>query len=163
MKKKEQKSTKIDIEEAINKKTGLSPIQEKAIFSLLSGSKISDVATQLSIDRSTIYLWQEKENFQAYYNYLKGKIKFITETNLIGLYNESLQVIKESLNSQNESMRIKSALWIVENILSQEKQETDPIKIIKAKCEKEAHNFDLINIFFDKNLYQSLLKDNNLD
>lgn len=159
---KKQKSTKINKKEVINRNTGLSPIQEKAIFLLLSGIKISDVAEQLSVDRSTIYLWQEKENFQAYYNYLKEKIKFTTETNLIGFFNESLQVIKESLGSQNESIRLKSAFWIIQNILTQKKEETNVIKIIKEKCQKDLLKLEFATTYFDEDMYKTLLIENNL-
>jgi len=158
---KKQNSTKINNEETINRKTGLSPIQEKAIFSLLSGSKISDVAGQLSIDRSTIYLWQEKENFKAYYNYLKEKIKFETESTLMGLHKDAVQSISESLSSDSDSIRLKAAIWILEEIKSKVIESTNPLKMIKDKCTGSTFDMDF-GVFFDQGKYDRLLKENNL-
>lgn len=146
--------------EIIKNETGLSPIQERAINLLLSGATITSVAEKLNIDRSTIYQWQSKENFQAYYNELSQKIKFNTESELIGMYREALDALRESLNVTNDSVRLKAACWLIEKIHAIEPGETDVRKMILEKCTEEAYNFELKRINNDK--LERLLKENNL-
>jgi hypothetical protein len=159
---KQQKSIKIDNIENKTKETGLTPIQEKAINLLLGGNTITDVSNQLGIDRSTIYLWQGKENFQAYYNYLSAKIKFTTESCLIGMYTEAIQAIRDSLNQGNESTRLKAALWLIDNIKTHQIGETDPRIMIKTNCQKSVFEFEPLSTITDTTKYDKLLKENNL-
>lgn len=48
--------------------TGLTPQQEQAAILLASGEGVTEVADKLNVNRATIYLWQQKINFQCFYN-----------------------------------------------------------------------------------------------
>ena len=157
----QQKSTEINKIDAVNKATGLTPLQEQAIVLLLSGNNVSSVANQLSIDRGTIYQWQEKENFQAFYNSLQKKIKFETESGLMGMFNDAIQSVKNCLNSDNEQVRLKAAIWLIEEIKSKQIGQTDPRLMIKGKCTENSFNIDF-GTHLNESEYQKLLKENNL-
>ncbi len=157
----QQKSTEINKIDAVNKATGLTPLQEQAIVLLLSGNNVSSVANQLSIDRGTIYQWQEKENFQAFYNSLQKKIKFETESGLMGMYNDAIQSLKNSLNSDNEQVRLKASIWLIEEIKSKQIGQSDPRILIKGKCTENGFNIDF-GTHLNESEYQRLLKENNL-
>lgn len=157
---KQQNYAKSNTMEVFNKETGLTPIQENAINLLLSGDTISSVAQKLKIDRSTIYQWQSKENFQAYYNYLNEKIKFTAESELIGLYNQAIQALKDSLNASNHSVRLRAACWLLEKIDSKPVGESDPRKMIEEKCSEEFPSFEFKTINHEK--FKFLLEENNL-
>ena len=150
----------------INKKetnliNGLSPAQEKAIVLLLSGKSITDISRELNVDRTTIYLWQEKETFQAYYNFLAKKIKIETEGNLLGIYNDAIQVVKDSLHSDNESIKLKSALWLIDRIDNQEIGEPNPIELIKSKCMESTLDWNTESLNEEK--FSKMIQENNLD
>lgn len=157
----QQKSTEINRIDTVNKATGLTPLQEQAIALLLSGNNVSSVANQLNIDRGTIYLWQEKENFQAFYNKLQKKIKFETESGLMGMYNDAIQSVKNCLNSDNEQVRLKAAVWLIEVIRSKQIGQTDPRILIKGRCTENSFDIDF-GTHLNESEYQRLLKENNL-
>lgn len=119
---------------SVNRETGLTPIQEKAVILLLSGKSITDVSNELDIDRGTIYQWQGKETFQAYYNNLAGKIQLETESQIYGLYEKAITAISESLQSENENIKLKTATWVLDKIQSQTIGETDPKESIRKNC-----------------------------
>ena len=52
----------------VNTETGLSPLQEKAVGLIVNCKSYSDTAKELKIDRSTLYAWSNRINFQAYYS-----------------------------------------------------------------------------------------------
>jgi transposase-like protein len=52
----------------VNTETGLTPLQEKAVSLIVNGKSYSDTAKELKIDRSTLYAWSNRINFQAYGN-----------------------------------------------------------------------------------------------
>lgn len=159
----QQKSTEINKIDAVNKTTGLTPLQEQAIVLLLSGNNVTSVANQLSIDRGTIYLWQEKENFQAFYNGLQKKIKFETESGLMGMYNDAIQSVKNCLNSDNEQVRLKAAIWLIEEIKIKQIGHSDPRILIKGKCTEDNIGIDIdLYTRLNESKYQRLLKENNL-
>ena len=157
---KQQNPTIINKNE-INPISGLSPIQEKTIILLLSGKSITDIAKELNVDRTTIYSWQEKETFQAYYSFLAKKIKIETEGNLFGMYHDAIQAVKDSLLSNNESIKLKSALWLIDKIEKLEIGETNPRKLIKSKCMDTTLVWDPGYLNEDK--FLRMLKENNLD
>ncbi len=156
-----QNSTNSNRNDAINKETGLTPLQEQAVVLLLSGNNVTAVSKTLKIDRSTIYHWQQKENFQAFYNNLQQQIKFETETGLMGMFDEAIQTIRSCLTSDNESVRLKAALWLIEEIKSKKIGETDPRVLIKGKCMEDSLGIDW-GSHLNEDKYKRLLKENNL-
>ena len=48
--------------------TGLTPVQEQAAMLLASGESVTEVASKVNVNRATIYLWQQKINFQCFLN-----------------------------------------------------------------------------------------------
>ena len=157
---KQQNPTIINKNE-INPISGLSPIQEKTIILLLSGKSITDIAKELNVDRTTIYSWQEKETFHAYYSFLAKKIKIETEGNLFGMYQNAIQAVKDSLQSDNESIKLKSALWLIDKIDKYEIGEIDPRMLIRSNCMEST--LDWNTEYLNEEKFSRMLKENNLD
>ena len=150
--------------EKYNDITGLTPQQEKAVVLLASGNNVTDTAKQLKIERSTIYQWSERENFQAYYNMLCKEIQSNTKNCLFGLLDDAFNAIKESLNSENPNVRLKAALSVIDRTNIAEIGLADPIELIRRKCtEKTMWDVDCsMGEKFDEDRFDKLLHENNL-
>lgn len=157
--KNQQNSTLSGVDIA-NLETGLTPLQEKAALLLVSGKNITEVSNDLNIDRGTLYKWFEKIPFKAFYNKQCKEIKDNIENGLMGLYNDSIQAIKEGIKSNNEMIKLKTAFWLIEKLTSQTIGETDPRKMIKNEC--TGIIIDDWGISFNEEKYKTLLKENGL-
>ena len=157
MDKKQQNST--NLENIDN--TGLTPLQQKAVSLLVCGKSITEVSNELQIDRGTLYNWFDKISFKAYYNKQCNEIKTDTFNGLMGIYADSIKAIKDSINSNNQTLRFKAAIWLIEQLNNIPFDETDPIEMIKKEC--IVNNWDIeIGTSFDENKYKLLLKENGL-
>ena len=140
-------------------KSGLTPIQEQAAILLASGETITAISEKLDINRSTIYEWQEVMTFRCYYNKQCESIKEQMKAGLFGLQEEAINAIRGSLQSDNASVRLKAATWLLERLSNTEIKDTDPISIIRRKCDntfEDAWNFDT-------NKFKKLLEAYNLE
>lgn len=150
--------------EKFNKITGLTPQQEKAVILLASGQTITEVAKHLNIERSTLYQWGAKANFKAYFNSLTKEIQDNTENCLFGLLEEALKTLRDSLNSKNESVKLKAALSIIDRTKDIKVGETDPVQMLRKQCTHtfDAFEFDFTKEAFDGARFEKLMLDNNL-
>ena len=144
----------------ISQSTGLTPTQEQAATLLASGVSVTDVATQLDVSRATIYVWQKQTTFKCYFNRRCSDARSSLVVGLYGLANEALQTIRESLQSQNEQVRLKAAMWITDKLQSIEIAETDVLTAIR----KEATHPDSGNMwdtdsYFHEDEYRDRLKE----
>jgi hypothetical protein len=157
---KNQQNSTVSGIEGINTETGLTPLQEKAALLLVSGKNITEVSIELSIDRGTLYKWFDKIPFKAYYNKQCKEVKDSIENGLMGLYNDSIQAIKEGIKSNNEMIKLKTAFWLIEKLTSQTIGETDPREMIKKQC---THNNFIVDMeTLNKDKYQQMCMENNL-
>ena len=157
---KNQQNSTLSKVEGINSETGLTPLQEKAALLLVSGKNITEVSNELSIDRGTLYKWFEKIPFTAFYNKQCKEVKDNIENGLMGLYNDSIQAIKESIKSNNEMIKLKTAFWLIEKLSNQNIGETDPREIIKKQCTHSDYIVDLYKL--NEVEYMQLCKENNI-
>lgn len=157
-----QNST-ISEDNPINPRTGLSPIQENAVVMLVSGKSITDVSKELKIDRGTLYNWFDKLTFQAYYFKQCAEIKSLIENKLYGLYNESLKAINDSLESPNEAIKLKAAIWLIEHIEAHKIGYTDPKQIIEQECNEDTLTFKDWGRTFNMEKYNKLCLQNGLN
>lgn len=128
---KEYRSMAKNTKVTISQSTGLTPTQEQAATLLASGVSVTDVASQLEVSRAAIYLWQKQTTFKCFFNSQCSEARSTLLGGLYGLASEALQTIRESLQSQNEQVRLKAAMWITDKLQSIEIKETDVITAIK--------------------------------
>lgn len=114
--------------------TGLTPTQERACSLLASGAKATDVAQQLDVPEQTLYLWQKQTTFVCYYNKQRSVIKSAAVQSLFGLMDEAVTAIRESLNSTNESVRLKAATYIVDKLQGLEIGTTDIVEAVRDEA-----------------------------
>lgn len=118
----------------ISQSTGLTPTQEQAATLLASGVSVTDVASQLDVSRAAIYLWQKQTTFKCYFNRRCSDARNTLVTGLYSLATEALQTIRESLQSENEQIRLKAAMWITDKLQGIEIAQTDIVTAIRKEA-----------------------------
>lgn len=144
----------------ISQHTGLTPTQEKAATLLASGVSVTDVATQLDVARSTLYVWQKQTTFKVFFNRRCSDARSTLVVGLFGLADEALRAIRESLQSENEQVRLKAAMWITDKLQSIEVSQTDLITALKKEA-TYADSGDMwdTDVYFHEEEYRDKLKE----
>lgn len=154
-----QKSTELTLV------TGLTPQQEQAAILLASGESVSDVASVVNVNRATIYLWQQKINFKCFYNQQCKIIQDNIKNGLCGLYDEALQAIRSSLQSNNDLLRLKAAMYVISKVETIDVSQQNPEQVIRKLCTHTKSVIewdDLEKVVFDEDKYNEMMKDNGL-
>lgn len=144
--------------------TGLTPQQEQAAILLASGGSVTEVAEKVNVNRATIYLWQQKINFQCFFNQQCQLIQDNIRNGVCGLYEEALSAVKDCLRSPNEAIKLKTAMYIIGKIELIDASRQDPeVEIRKLCTDNVAWNdmFDAVETF-DKEKYNALMLENGL-
>ncbi len=94
----------------------LEPQQQKALTLLAGGLGVDEVSDALDIHRSTLWRWRKHPEFIASWNQMvkQGKEKQIQA--LLELQQQAFNVLRDCLSSQNELLRFKAAITIVEKV-----------------------------------------------
>lgn len=119
--------------------------QEKFVGLLVAGKSLSSISDELNVNRSTLYSWKELETVRARYNQLKKDIKENIESGLMGLYEKAVETIKGCLDSQNDQIRLKTALYLIERAELLSYGLTDPKEIIRKEATTKKTPFDNLN------------------
>ncbi len=121
-------------QDLISPATGLTAIQEKGAILLASGIRITEVAKELGLSRGTLYRWQSQIAFQCFYNLMKQDVKNYLEGSVLELHKQALDGIRAGLSSQNESIKLKASMWVVDKISRMEIGQTDVRRALQAEC-----------------------------
>ena len=94
----------------------LEPQQQQALVLLAGGQGVDEISDALKIHRTTLWRWRKQPEFIASWNQmiLQGKEKQVQT--LLELQQQALSVLKDCLSSQNELLRFKAAITIVEKV-----------------------------------------------
>ena len=94
----------------------LEPRQQHAISLLAGGQGVDEVCDALNIHRTTLWRWRKQPEFIASRNQMVQQGKQKQVQTLLELQQQALSVLKDCLSSQNELLRFKAAITIVEKI-----------------------------------------------
>lgn len=150
--KSEQKATK-------SEQTGLTPIQEQACLMLASGEGFTTVAEKLSLNRGTLYKWQQNTAFQCYYNQQCQDYKSEVKNALLGLHSQAVATVRELMTTGNESTRLKAALWLLEKVEAVEVGATDIRAVLKDRCTHGFDDWGKLTPQLDEQEYKQALKE----
>ena len=100
----------------MNKNKKLTVTQEKVIELLLMSKSISEISTELKLSRTTIYEWKKDSIFEANFNIRKREIREKIDMELYRLTDSAVETIKNSLNSKNESVKLKTAVFLLNKV-----------------------------------------------
>lgn len=155
MSKNQQKSTN-------SLETGLTPVQERTAILLASGESISSVAEKLQLNRSTIYQWQDMLTFQCFFNQQKQDIREGLRSEIFSLGEMAVKVLKDCLQSENESLKLKASLAILDKIESAEIGAYSARNVLKEQATRSALSEDWDTPFLHQEEYEELLEENGL-
>ena len=149
-------------------RSGLTPIQEKAAIMLANGDSVTLVAETLNVNRTTIYQWQQKVTFQCFFNIQKIEVTQNLQNGLAALYQEAIKAVKDILRSENEAMRLKSAMVVISKVESATVGETDAKEVFRQQATETINPFINEVILkpekvLDQKQYRQLLKENGLE
>ena len=88
-------------------------LQNKVATLLASGVPISTIANKCNVNRTTIYKWMEQESFNELVQSLQAELCQATKYSMFDLSLSALGVLKQALNSKDENMRVKVAMWLM--------------------------------------------------
>jgi transposase-like protein len=94
----------------------ITPIQERAIGLLLSGTTVAAAARELGIDRTTIYTWRKSHpEFSRAFNRARALQSEILRDNLHEIASEAVGILHELLvsGSTPPSARLRAALAVL--------------------------------------------------
>ena len=94
----------------------LEPLQQQAMSLLAGGQGVDEVCDALNIHRTTLWRWRKQPEFIASWNQVvkKGKEKQIQA--LLELQHQAFNVFRDCLSCQNELLRFKASITIVEKV-----------------------------------------------
>ncbi len=142
--------------------TGLTPVQEQAAILLASGESVTEVASKVNVNRATIYLWQQKINFQCFFNQQCQIIQDNIRNGLCGLYADAMQAVKDTLKSDNEAARLKAAMYVISKVELMDTSRQDPEAEIRKLCTYSTFPSADDYVTFDQTKFDSLMKENGL-
>lgn len=96
--------------------TDFTPTQEKSALLLATGQSVTMVAKYLHIDRGTLYNWLNMPEYKTMMLDLRKELYQQTREKLFDIYLMSVQVIQDSLNSEDEAVRVKIAMWLLNDL-----------------------------------------------
>ena len=119
------KSVKVSQEE----RPPLSGEQEAAIPLLLAGKTDAETAAAVGVSRQTVNAWANHDTaFIAAVNYERREVWRAQRARLQEAMTKATETVIAALNSDNESIRLKTALYLLEHCglaeLTPEKEET---------------------------------------
>lgn len=120
--------------EVQNSTTGLTSIQEEAVNMLVAGDSIQTIAQKLELNETTISKWQETITFKCYYNKKCKDIKANINDSLLALYEKALATLTSCMDSENESVRLKTATWLLEKVSTFTFGSGNPVEVIRKQC-----------------------------
>lgn len=151
--KKHQKATNLTKR---NNHTGLTPIQEQAAILLASGESITAVSERLNINRSTLYTWREFVAFKCFFNQQRADYRDTLVNGLFGIVDEALEAIRGCLKSDNDSTRLKAAMWVAEKLSLIDIGKTNVREALKEQFTTITHQYDFTE--FDEDGFQEELE-----
>ena len=92
----------------------LSGPQQKAINLFLAGMNDTEVAEELGLARQTVNKWRNKnQNFGAKLEQQQRELNKDSRQQLSGLVSRSVEVLRQSLESENERIRQSTAVHVL--------------------------------------------------
>jgi len=94
----------------------MEPQQQQALALLVSGKSVDEISGELDIHRTTLWRWRKQPDFIAGWNQMIKQSKEKQIQLLLDLQQQAFNVLRECLSSQNELLRFRAAIAIVEKV-----------------------------------------------
>ena len=115
--------------------------QQKALELLGTGKTITEVASSLDLNRTTIWRWTKTPEFQASLNTMIAEARVEVQQSLIKLQEKAIEALKECLSSSNDMVRLKTALSVLDKASAIKKGPTSTQTIRQMEVSFDPINF----------------------
>ena len=102
--------------------SGLTVTQERVAVMLAMGTSVAEIARQVNVPTSTIYLWRKQAAFASYYKRLQREVVREIRGQLSQMSNLALQTIKEIINGGGESSRLKASCYVLDYMAGDQRE-----------------------------------------
>ena len=152
-----KRTIKNEQKETVSTMTGLTPQQEQACILLASGEGLTSVAEKLSLNRGTLYKWQQNPAFMCYYNKQCKDFQNEVKSGIMGLHAQAMATMRELMTTGNENTRLKASMWILEKVEAVDVGETEIRDVLREQCTTNPYEFREV-VQFDERKYKKALK-----
>jgi hypothetical protein len=118
--------------------------QQQTLGLLATGLRIEEIAETIGVHRSTIWRWRQDPEFIAQWNQILVDTREEQTRSLIELQQEAIEALRGCLRSENDMVRLRASLSVLEKVASltvgstdAEEVQRDRIQAIKLRrmCE----------------------------
>ena len=81
---------------------------------------------------------------------------------LLDLQGHALQALQEALTSENEAVKLKASIWLLEKLDSMKVGASDPKEVIREICTEDIWP-DVAAPILNKNKYKTMLQEEGLE
>ena len=90
--------------------------QQQALGLLTTGLRIEEIAETLGVHRSTIWRWRQEPEFIAQWNRILVDTREEQTRSLLKLQHEAIEALKGCLRSENDMVRLRASLSVLEKV-----------------------------------------------
>ena len=99
--------------------------QQQTLGLLATGLRIEEIAETLGVHRSTIWRWRQDPEFIAQWNQILTDTREEQTRSLLELQHEAIEVLRSCLRSENDMLRLRASLSVLEKVESLSVGSTD--------------------------------------
>ena len=92
--------------------------QQQTLGLLATGLRIEEIAETLGVHRSTIWRWRQDPEFIARWNQILTDTREEQTRSLLELQQEAIEALRVCLRSENEMVRLRASLSVLEKVAS---------------------------------------------
>ena len=92
--------------------------QQQTLGLLATGLRIEEIAETLGVHRSTIWRWRQDPEFIAQWNQILTDTREEQTRPLLELQQEAIEAMMGCLSSENDMVRLRASLSVLEKVAS---------------------------------------------
>ena len=109
--------------------------QQQALGLLTTGLRIEEIAETLKVHRSTIWRWRQDPEFIAQWNQILTDTREEQTRSLLELQQEAIEALRGCLRSENDMVRLRASLSVLEKVESLSVGSTDAEEVQRDRIQ----------------------------
>ena len=109
--------------------------QQQTLGLLATGLRIEEIAETLGVHRSTIWRWRQEPEFVAQWNQILVDTREEQTRSLLELQQEAIEALRGCLLSENDMVRLRASLSVLEKVESLSVGSTDAEEVQRDRIQ----------------------------
>ena len=109
--------------------------QQQTLGLLTTGLRIEEIAEKLGVHRSTIWRWRQEPEFVAQWNQILVDTREEQTRSLLELQQEAIEALRGCLLSENDMVRLRASLSVLEKVESLSVGSTDAEEVQRDRIQ----------------------------